>query len=70
MYLVGKFASIYYREILSDVCFSCIDYVILGDGEYTLSALMDCIENSEDISKFVATHKNIASRASMNNKDF
>lgn len=67
--LGSKFPSIYYKEILSDQRFSSIDYIILGDQEYTLAALIDCIEKNDDISEFVAANKNIASRTSMNNKE-
>jgi radical SAM superfamily enzyme YgiQ (UPF0313 family) len=68
--LGSKYASIYYKEILSDERFSCIDYIILGDGEYTLAELIDCIEKNDNTSEFVAAHKNIASKTSMNNKEF
>jgi radical SAM superfamily enzyme YgiQ (UPF0313 family) len=67
--LGSKFPSVYYKEILSDERFACIDYIILGDGEYTLAALIDCIEKEDDISEFVAAHKNIASKTSMDNKE-
>lgn len=68
--LGSKYASIYYKEILSDDRFSCIDYIILGNGEYTLAALIDCVEKNDDIVEFVAAHKNIASKTSMNDKEF
>jgi radical SAM superfamily enzyme YgiQ (UPF0313 family) len=66
----SKYASIYYKEILKDKRFISIDYIILGDGEYTLSALIDCIDKDEDICEFVESHKNIASKTSMTNKEF
>lgn len=68
--LGSKYASIYYKEILSDERFSCIDYIILGDGEYTLAVLIDCIDKNHNLSEFVAAHMNIASKTSMNNKEF
>ncbi|MDR0404897.1 MAG: radical SAM protein [Oscillospiraceae bacterium] len=68
--LSGKYASIYYKEILKDKRFSHIDYIILGDCEYTLSSLIDCINKNDDISKFVAEHKNIVSKESTDNKEF
>ncbi|OBZ14219.1 hypothetical protein A8L34_09675 [Bacillus sp. FJAT-27264] len=67
--LGSKFPSIYYKEILGDERFSGIDYIILGESEYTLASLIDCVEKNDDISEFVATHKNIASKASMDNKE-
>lgn len=66
----SKYASIYYKEILNDKRFSYIDYVVLGDGEYSIKALIDCIETGNDLSKFVAVNKNISSRTSMENKEF
>ena len=68
--LSSKYASIYYKEILNDARFSCIDYIILGDAEYTLAALIDCIEKSEDLNQFVEQNKNIASKSCMDGKEF
>lgn len=67
--LGSKFPSIYYKEILSDERFLYVDYIVLGDAEYTLAALIDCIENNEDVSEFVMAHKNIASKTSIKNKE-
>ena len=64
----SKFASIYYKEILNDERFLCIDYIILGDGEYTLKALIDCIEKKDNISEFVSKHENIASKVYLSDK--
>lgn len=66
----SKYASIHYKEILNDERFSCIDYIILGDGEYTIKALVDGIEAGDDLSEFVTTHKNIASKTNLENKEF
>ena len=66
----GKYVSIYYKEILKDNRFSNIDYIVLGDTEYTMLELINSIENNIILSDFVKSHKNIASKNSLNNKEF
>lgn len=68
--LGSKFASIYYKEILNDERFSYIDFIILGDAEYTLAALIECVEKNDDIDAFVRNNKNIASKDCMKDKEF
>ena len=70
IFFIGKFASIYYKEILRDERFNYIDYIVLGDCEYTIATLIENIEKSTDLSEFVLHNNNIASRTSMDNKEF
>lgn len=65
----GKFASVYYKEILEDKRFNNVDYIVLGDEEYTLESLAECMKEKRDISQFVKQHKHIASRSSIKGKE-
>ena len=66
----SKYASVYFKEILGDKRFLSVDCIILGDGEYTLTEVIDYIDKNGEISEFAAMHKNIASKISMNDKEF
>ena len=66
----GKYTSLYYKDILDDNRFANVDYVILGDCEYSLKKLVNCVEKKENVNEFVKQQKNIASRSSMENKEF
>ena len=68
--LAGKYSSIYFKEILKDERFVAVDYVILGDGEYSLRGLVDCVEAQDDVAEMVKEHKNIAARDSLEGKEF
>lgn len=68
--LSGKYASVYYKEILNDRRFDAIDYILLGDSEYTLEKLIEKMEEKEDFRNFIRTNNHIASRDSIDNKEF
>ena len=57
----GSFPTMYYRKLLSQ--HDCIDYIILGDGEYPMDSLLDSIYHGKEIK-----HGSIASIDDMDGK--
>lgn len=68
--LSGKYASVYYKDILKDKRFEAIDYIMLGDCEYTLEKLIKIMSAKKNVNNFIKTNNNIASRDSLDNKEF
>lgn len=64
----SKYATIYYKEILRDRRLEAIDYVILGDGEYTFSDICECLVHRKDLGQLVQRHPHLASRGFIDDK--
>lgn len=68
VFVGSKYATTYYEDILENAEFQDVDFVVLGDGEYSILNLVQCIEDGEDINEFVKNHPNIAAKAYVTDK--
>lgn len=66
--LGGKYASIYSEEILNDKRFMSIEYIIMGDGEYTIKSFIECSDSGKNLKPFILGNKHIMTRNSKENK--
>lgn len=64
----SKYATCYYKEIMTDPRLESIDYVILGDGEHTLLEMIQAVEHGDNLNNFVSEHRHIASKQSIQGK--
>ena len=69
IFLGSKFATAYYTDILEGEEFKNVDFVVLGDGEYSILDIIQYIEQGNDIDELVKNHPNIASRSMLKNKE-
>ncbi|MFR2755393.1 MAG: B12-binding domain-containing radical SAM protein [Eisenbergiella massiliensis] len=64
----SKYVTSYYKEIFKDPRMDGIDYAILGDGEYSIFELINCMETGKSLNDFVSKHPHIASKSDFDNK--
>ena len=67
----SKYITSYYKDIVlyeKEKEESCFDFLVLGEGEYTMLNIMNCLERNEDIKNYANQNENIATIESIENK--
>lgn len=67
----SKYVTSYYKDIAlyeKDKKEPCFDLLVLGDGEYTILNIINCLEKGENIDDFANKNENIATIKSTENK--